>query len=222
MADRPIIMIVDDEPEALAALRAALERQLGADYRVVSHLSAGAALEELDRIGRCGDGDSLAAEMSDYLVRAILRRSNVEIRLATQAVDGEADRSLERIVVRDRARGHTETVSIATLFVFIDARPHTAWLVGSLLRDRDGFVFTGRDIGRMDAGWRPQREPLPLETSPGVFAAGDVQFGSVKRVASAVGDGSAAVSYAHEYLAAPAALRGGSPLPVSVASHETG
>ncbi|HSG82099.1 MAG TPA: hypothetical protein VLC48_07610 [Gemmatimonadota bacterium] len=93
--------------------------------------------------------------------------------------------------------------------MFIGVGPHTDWLADSVLRDRDGFILSGRDIARTEAAGPLDREPLPLETSmPCVFAFGDVRLGSVKRVASAVGEGSAAVRYVHEYLTAPAALEG--------------
>ena len=93
------------------------------------------------------------------------------------------------------------------MFIMIGAQPHTDWLAPVLSLDKDGFVLTGRDIPR--AHWRLEREPYPFETSrPGVFAAGDVRRGSVKRVAGAVGEGSVAVGSVHRYLAAPAPFAG--------------
>jgi thioredoxin reductase (NADPH) len=152
-------------------------------------------------------GESLEKGMSDYLVREIRRRPNVEIRLLTEVVDGDGDTALERIVLKDHARGARETAAADTLFVLIGAVPHTEWLAGTVLRDRDGFVVTGRNLRRAMADVREGREPMRLETSmPGVFAVGDVRLGSVKRVASAVGEGANAVQYIHEYLAAPVAL----------------
>ncbi len=152
-------------------------------------------------------GEALESEMSDYLVRSILRLPNVEIQLATQIIDGDGDKGLQHIVLEDKVRNTTDVLRTAALFVFIGVEPHTAWLPAPLLRDPEGFIITGSDIDRTAAAWPLDRDPLPLETSlPGVFAAGDVRLGSVKRVASAVGEGSAAVRYIHEYLAAPADL----------------
>jgi thioredoxin reductase (NADPH) len=179
--------------------------------------SAGQAVLHLARSARRVTlvirGDALDTDMSDYLVRAILRKSNIDIRLSTEVVDGAGQRALERVVLHDRNHDAAEELPTDALFVFIGVEPHTTWLSGSVGRDREGFVITGHDIDRAKAGWRLEREPLPLETSmPGVFAAGDVRLGSVKRVASAVGEGSAAVRYIHEYLAAPAALDAGDSL----------
>ena len=154
-------------------------------------------------------GDSLQRSMSDYLVRDISRRPNVEIRLQTEVVDGNGGTALQRIVLLDHARGTRETVPADALFVLIGAQPHTEWLGGTLQRDRKGFIITGRDLDRAGVGWSLERGPLPLETSmPGVFAVGDARQGSVKRVASAVGEGAIAVRYIHEYLAAPVVLVG--------------
>jgi thioredoxin reductase (NADPH) len=154
-------------------------------------------------------GDSLERSMSDYLVRDISRRPNVEIRLQTEVADGDGDTALQRVVLLDHARGTRETVSAEALFVLIGAQPHTEWLGGTLQRDQKGFITTGRDLDRAGVGWSLEREPLMLETSmPGVFAVGDARQGSVKRVASAVGEGAIAVRYIHEYLAAPVDLAG--------------
>jgi thioredoxin reductase (NADPH) len=154
-------------------------------------------------------GDSLEKSMSDYLVRDINQRPNVEIRLRTEVVDGDGDTALQRVVLLDRARGTRETVPADALFVLIGARPHTEWLGGTLQRDRQGFIITGHELDRAGVSWSLERGALPLETSmPGVFAAGDARQGSVKRVASAVGEGAIAVRYIHEYLAAPVALLG--------------
>ncbi|MBO0831000.1 MAG: hypothetical protein J2P29_03420, partial [Actinobacteria bacterium] len=99
----------------------------------------------------------------------------------------------------DRATGRDETVPAAALFVMIGATPHTDWLPGDVARDRHGFILTGRDVPGNDSG--DMAIPLPLETSlPGVFAAGDVRAGSVKRVASAVGEGSVAIPQVHQHL----------------------
>ena len=130
-------------------------------------------------------GDSLAKSMSSYLVRAIEATPNVVVRHRTEVVDGGGDGSLERITLADRVNGTTEEVSANALFVVIGGDPKTRWLPDEIERDAQGYVITGRD----------------LETSmPGVFAAGDVRQGSIKRVASAVGEGATVVRMVHEYL----------------------
>jgi thioredoxin reductase (NADPH) len=157
-------------------------------------------------------GDSLEKGMSDYLVQEIRRRPNVEVRLSTEVVDGEGEVALERIVLLDRARSTRETLPADLLFVLIGAQPHTDWLAGTVQRDSHGFILTGRDIDRTGAASSLGREPMRFETSmPGVFAVGDVRSGSVKRVASAVGEGAAAVQDVHECLASPVALAAASP-----------
>jgi thioredoxin reductase (NADPH) len=144
--------------------------------------------------------------MSEYLVQEIRRQPNVEVRLWTEVVDGEGEGALERIVLLDHAQGKRETVPAEVLFVLIGAQPHTEWLAGTVLRDRQGFIITGRRAGR-GAAWRIEREPTRFETSmPGVFAVGDVRSGSVKRVASAVGEGAASVQEIHEYLTSPVSI----------------
>jgi thioredoxin reductase (NADPH) len=159
-------------------------------------------------------GDSLGTRMSDYLVRDISRRPNVEIRLRTEVVDGSEDSALQRVVLLDQARGTRETVPADALFALIGARPHTEWLGATLQRDRKGFIITGRDLDRAGVSWSLERGPLPLETNmPGVFAVGpDARQGAVKRVASAVGEGASVVRYIHEHLAAPVACAPALPL----------
>ncbi|HEX8260285.1 MAG TPA: FAD-dependent oxidoreductase [Rubrobacteraceae bacterium] len=147
---------------------------------------------------------SLASNMSDYLIQQIEATENIEVRLNTRVVDGGGEGRLERLVLEDSLSGTTETVPAAGLFVLIGAQPHTGWLPEELERDEKGFVFTGRDMpsyGRARRRWHLGRLPLSMETSiPGVFAVGDVRHGSVKRVASAVGEGSIAIQMVHEYL----------------------
>lgn len=171
--------------------------------------SAGQAVLHLSRYARVVTlvvrGESLEA-MSDYLVQDILQRPNVEVRLRTELVDGDGGAALERITLHDRARGTRETVPATIVYALIGAEPHTDWLGDVVQRDGHGFVLTGRDLAGSRQTTRA-REPLPFETSvPGVFCVGDVRVGSVKRVASAVGEGAMVVPYIHEYLAAPVRL----------------
>jgi thioredoxin reductase (NADPH) len=148
-------------------------------------------------------GDSLEANMSDYLVQEIRRAPNVEVRLRTEVVGGEGAVQLERITIRDRATGRAETFAAESLFVTIGGEPRTDWLSGVVARDDHGFVVTGDDLDATAlVDWPLLRRPMRHETSvPGVFAAGDVRFGSTKRVASAVGEGAMAVQEIHQYLA---------------------
>jgi thioredoxin reductase (NADPH) len=149
-------------------------------------------------------GDSLAKKMSDYLVKEIEATSNIAVLLNTDVIDGRGTQRLEGLVLRDRVAGVDKTVSASALFAMIGAEPRTQWLSGTLARDDHGFILTDRDLVRNDrfpGGWMFNRPPFLLETSaPGVFAVGDVRHGSVKRVASAVGDGAMAIRFIHEYL----------------------
>jgi thioredoxin reductase (NADPH) len=144
---------------------------------------------------------SLAAGMSHYLVRQIEATPNVRVRTATEVVDGGGDGWLDHLVLRCRMDGGEETVPARALFLMIGARPHTEWLPATVEQDPDGFVMTGADLS-VDALRSFGRPPMALETSvPGVLAAGDVRHGSVKRVASAVGEGSIAIQLVHRLLA---------------------
>jgi thioredoxin reductase (NADPH) len=149
-------------------------------------------------------GGAIGQSMSDYLVQQIKRAPNIAVRLHTEVVDGHGGRRLELLVLRDRRSGATEDVPATALFVMIGAEPRTEWLAGSVERDDRGYLLTGHDLlraGKPPAGWPRLRPPLLLETSiPGVFAAGDVRYRSVKRVASAVGEGAVAVQLVHDYL----------------------
>jgi thioredoxin reductase (NADPH) len=139
---------------------------------------------------------SLAAGMSHYLVRQVEATARLRVRLGAEIVGGGGDGWLEHLVLRDRTDGTEETVKADALFLMIGARPHTGWLPAEIQRDEQGFVLTGGDLGRDRAVL--DRDPFLLETSmPGVFAAGDVRHGSVKRVASAVGEGSVAIQFLH-------------------------
>ncbi len=147
-------------------------------------------------------GDSLSKSMSDYLVSEIRGKENVFVRLGVELVDGEGDEQLETIVIRDRASGEVECIASDALFVMIGAEPHTDWLAGAVARDEWGFILTGFDLPG-DSEWPLDRPPMLLETSlPGVFAAGDVRHGSVKRVTTAMGEGATAIQLVHQYLAA--------------------
>jgi thioredoxin reductase (NADPH) len=151
-------------------------------------------------------GQGLRASMSEYLVTEISKTGSIAVRTGTEVIDGGGHASLQTLTLRDRASGATEAVTASALFVMIGAEPRTEWLEGSVERDRHGFILTGRDLyqaGQRPAGWPFERLPLLLETSvPGVFAAGDVRHRSVKRVASAVGEGAIAIQLLHEYLQA--------------------
>jgi thioredoxin reductase (NADPH) len=145
--------------------------------------------------------DTLAKDMSDYLIKEIEGIANVHVRLHTDVAAARGDYRLRALVLRDRRTGREEAVPAAALFVMIGATPHTDWLPDSIARDRHGYILTGRDVPGSDSPGDTGPPPLPLETSlPGVFAAGDVRAGSVKRVASAVGEGAVAVPQVHQHL----------------------
>jgi thioredoxin reductase (NADPH) len=170
--------------------------------QAVTHLAKSAR-----RVIQIVRGESLEAGMSDYLIRQIRHLPNVEVRLQAEVVDGEGEHQLERVSVRDHATGTVETLRVAALFVLIGALPHTEWLKGTVERDENGFIVTGPDLEARGAVHRFKRPPMRLETSmPGVFAAGDVRLGSVKRVASAAGEGAIATKLLDDYLAAPVSL----------------
>jgi thioredoxin reductase (NADPH) len=151
-------------------------------------------------------GDSLERGMSHYLVEQVRERPNIAVRLCTEVTEAHGDEHLEALSLYCRQSGETEKVEAGHLFVFIGAQPRTDWLDGAVQRDGRGFVLSGPDLledGRRPRGWTLDRDPWPLESSmPGVFVAGDVRAQSVKRVASAVGEGAMAVSLAHRYLGA--------------------
>jgi thioredoxin reductase (NADPH) len=144
-------------------------------------------------------GDSLAAGMSDYLITQLQATPNIEVRLHTQVVDGHGDARLEALTLGDVRTGRLDQHKATAVFVMIGAEPHTDWLRGVLELDDRGFILAGRDLP--EPAWPLQRAPLPFETSlPGVFAAGDVRYGSVKRVAGAAGESAVAVGSVHQYL----------------------
>ncbi len=148
-------------------------------------------------------GEGLAATMSKYLIDEIERTSNIVLESKTQVVEAFGEERLEAL--RLSGPSGEQRVPASSLFVFIGAAPGTEWLPASILRDEKGFLLAGPDLrheGKLPESWREARDPFLLESSvPGVFVAGDVRHGSVKRVASAVGEGSIAVQFAHQYLA---------------------
>jgi thioredoxin reductase (NADPH) len=150
-------------------------------------------------------GEGLAATMSRYLIDQIEEMPNVRVSPFTQVVEAHGDEHLEALTLLHSDTGARERVPATALFIFIGAMPRTEWLEGTVQRDRYGFIPTGAELlreGKRPRGWDADREPFLLEASvPGVFAAGDVRSGSVKRVASGVGEGAIAVSFVHQYLA---------------------
>jgi len=148
-------------------------------------------------------GESLQASMSKYLIDQIRGTSNIKVETHSQVVEALGDGRLEQLKVR--CNQQDRTVPATGLFIFIGAEPATDWLPGEIMRDPRGFVLSGPDLrvdGKLPRLWKEDREPYLLESSlPGVFVAGDVRHGSVKRVASAVGEGSIAVQFMHQYLA---------------------
>jgi len=149
--------------------------------------------------------DGLERSMSYYLIRQIRETPNIVVRPFTQVVGAAGGEHLEQLTLCDARDGHVETVRASFLFVFIGAAPCTDWLDGVVARDPKGFVLTGPDLldGGRPPGWPLDRDPYYLEGSvPGIFAAGDVRANSVKRVASAVGEGAMAIQLVHRYLEA--------------------
>jgi thioredoxin reductase (NADPH) len=168
---KPVLVVVDDEEASREALTRELEARYGAHYRIVSSVSA---------------DEALAAP-------------NIDVRYRTEVAGGDGGGRLEQLRLRHRDTGECRTEPADGLFVLIGAEPFTDWLPEAVSRDHWGFILTGPDLA---ARWTQPREPYLLESStPGVFAVGDVRHGSVKRVASAVGDGSIAIRLVHEYLA---------------------
>jgi thioredoxin reductase (NADPH) len=146
---------------------------------------------------------TLADTMSQYLVARITAAPNIDVRYRSEVVGAAGDGHLEGLSLADRQTGAVQEVAASWLFVFIGASPRTAWLGADVVRDDKGFIVTGQDLAAVAAPrWPLARAPFALETSvPGVFAAGDVRLDSMKRVASAVGEGAMAVHQVHRYLA---------------------
>lgn len=168
--------------------------------------SAGQAVIYLAKTARrvihCVRGPALSQTMSAYLVDEISRLPNVELRLESEVFDADGEHGLEQVTIQHRRTGALTTVRTPALFVMIGAMPHTEWLEGDVARDRNGFILTGADLRGRGLQSFQSRSPMLIETSmPGVFAAGDVRFGSTKRLAAAVGEAGVAVRVIHDYLA---------------------
>ena len=145
-------------------------------------------------------GDTLEKSMSRYLVDQLATRANIRTLYRTEVTAAHGGLSLEAIDVHDRASGATTRLDSGGLFIFIGADAETSWLPPEIALDRHGYVLTGSDV-RAAGRWELDRDPYLLETSvPGIFASGDVRYGPVKRVAAAVGEGSMAIAFVHQYL----------------------
>ncbi len=149
-------------------------------------------------------GDSLAKGMSQYLVAQIESTPNIRVLINSSVTEVHGSDRLETITIADSSTGQTQTVPATALFIFIGAQPRTEWVADMLERDDMGFILAGTDLmkdGQSPKGWTLRRQPFWLEASvPGIFVAGDVRHRSVKRMASAVGEGSMAVQFIHQYL----------------------
>src|SRR5918995_174307 len=145
-------------------------------------------------------GETLAKSMSRYLIEQLDARSNIATLYREEVVAAHGEEALEAIEVRNGASGETERLDSGGLFIFIGADAETGWLPPEIALDRNGYVLTGTDV-RAAGLWELERDPYLLETSvPGIFASGDVRYGPVKRVAAAVGEGSMAIAFVHQYL----------------------
>ena len=149
-------------------------------------------------------GESLGATMSQYLIEQIQTMPNIHVEFRSRVAEVHGENHLESVSIACDQTGDVNRVPTNSLFVFIGAEPRTAWLDGTVERNERGFILTGPDLlksGKRPKGWMLERDPSLLETNiPGVFAVGDVRFGSVKRVASGVGEGSVAIQFVHQYL----------------------
>ena len=178
-------------------------------YVVGGANSAGQAAMYFSKFAHCVTmlvrGESLASSMSQYLIDQIEETPNIRLWTKSSVVEVHGEQSLERITVADARTGAQRTVPASALFIFIGAQPRTDWLAGVVERDAHGFVLSGPDLkrdGERPKGWKLDRDPFLLETSvPGIFVSGDVRRGSVKRVASGVGEGSISIAFVHQYLA---------------------
>jgi thioredoxin reductase (NADPH) len=170
---KPVLLTVDDDPEVLNAIERDLRHHFRADYRVVK-------------------------------AARIRETPNVEVVLNSGVVAARGNGRLEAVTVLDGVTGARRDLPAAAMFIFIGTAPRTELCGNLVMRDAQGFVLTGRDVmtdGHRPAGWTPARDPYLFETNvPGIFCAGDARHGSGKRVAAAVGEGSATVSMIHQYL----------------------
>jgi thioredoxin reductase (NADPH) len=199
-----------------AAMTQALNYRDEDVYLVGGANSAGQAAIYFSRYARTVTmlvrGDSLAKTMSQYLVDQIAESKNIRVWLRSSVVEIKGGNRLEAITINDSLKGEKQTFPTGGLFIFIGAQPRTDWLADVVVTDTNGFILTGPDLAvvRHDGnnnnnirpkGWNLDRDPFLLETSvPGIFAAGDVRYGSLKRVASGVGEGSIVVQFVHQYL----------------------
>jgi thioredoxin reductase (NADPH) len=177
-------------------------------YVVGGANSAGQAAMYLSKFARrvvmLVRGPSLAATMSQYLIDQIAKTSNIAVEFHSQVVNACGTGRLEEVSILCAESGQTSKVSANALFIFIGAMPNTGWLDGVVIRDDKGYILSGSDLiidGKPPKGWSLERPPGLLETNvPGIFVVGDVRRGSVKRVASGVGEGSIAIQFVHQYL----------------------
>ncbi len=145
--------------------------------------------------------NDLRLKMSQYLVDQIAAIENIEVLLSQRVIGVEGTEHVEAIRLENVDTGEEETREASALFVFVGAVPHSAFLEDTVAMNDRGFIYTGSDVTTFSGDWPLSRDPYPLETSsPGVFASGDVREGAVRRVASAVGEGSVAVTMVHQYL----------------------
>jgi thioredoxin reductase (NADPH) len=173
--------------------------------------SAGQAAMYLSRFARAVTilvrGRSLASTMSRYLIDQLDRTPNIRLRVRCEVAEVEGEGFLDAVTVLDRETGERLRLPAQALFVFIGAAPHTEWIGDVVERDGVGYILTGPDLmrdGKRPAGWTVERTPFWLETSvPGILVAGDVRHRSIKRIASAVGEGAMAVQFVHQHLAGP-------------------
>ncbi len=150
-------------------------------------------------------GDCLKRTLSTYLVDRVEHTRNIEVIRQTEVSALEGDRMLSAVTLRNVISGEEQQMTTQWLFLCIGGQPHTDWAIGAeLVRDEGGYLVTGPDLGKfceLSEKWPLERDPFYLECNqPGMFAAGDVRHGSVKRCASAVGEGAMAVTFAHKYL----------------------
>jgi thioredoxin reductase (NADPH) len=191
-----------------AAMTEAMECRDEDVYIVGGANSAGQAAMYFSRYARqvvmLVRGASLKATMSQYLIDQIKQTPNIRVEYNSTVTEAHGDGRLDAISVHCTGSGETNTYPASSLFILIGAMPRTDWLDGVIERDEHGFILSGADLlcdGKPPKGWNLDRLPGLLETNvPGIFAVGDVRKGSVKRVASGVGEGSVAISFVHQYL----------------------